>query len=514
MLATSNRTPTLVWAELTRRNEKKSAITDAPRQENPISSKSILARSESGDYPKFEKQESLYDHRKYTLSTVPIHRVSQPNPLSVISLLVFPFIGLMRTRKKKLREDIRFALRAFESRNYRALFWPQAVATCGTWIQHTALGWLVYRLTGSPAWLGAITFLNLFPVFVLSLWAGVIGDRYPRQKILWLTNSGSVGLSVLLAYLLLTHELTVGRIAMLALLQGFLNAIEIPTRQAFFLDLVSHSNLQSAVALNSTTFNLTRLIGPMIAGFAIDLRDESLCFGFNAILRIPILMVIPFLFVDPPTLDRENNGSLWSDLKSGLRYVRGSSDLTALVRMIAGLSFLGVWFPSYLPAVAKDILGGGPRVLGCLYAAVGFGSFIGAYFLARSGSPEKTGPRVASASLVFSIGLVLFSRVGSMTPALLLLFLLGITLTTQNVGANTLIQLLSPDALRGRITSVYTVAMLGVGPVGVLLAGAMAEWIGVDSILGLSGIGCLAVSLFYFRDVKRVVPDGAANSTR
>ncbi len=413
----------------------------------------------------------------------------------------------MRTRKLKIREDIRFALRAFESRNFRKLFWPQSIATCGNWMQHTALGWLVYRMTGSPAWLGAITFFSLFPIFILSLWAGVLGDRYPRQRILWMTHFGSVGISLLLAYLLITNELTIERIAFLAIAQGILNAVEIPTRQAFVLDLVSQSSLQSAVALNSTIFNLTRLVGPLVAGLLIDFKDESLCFGLNILLRFPILAVIPFLSFAPIPELREGKWNLWKDLKLGLRHVQGSKDLTALVQMIAGLSFLGVWFPTYLPAVAKDILDGGPLVLGYLYGAMGSGSLVGAYLLARSGSPQKTGSRVAIASLLFSSGLILFSRVASLVPALVLLFFLGLFLTTQNVGANSLVQLLSPDELRGRITSVYTVSMLGVGPVGVLLAGAVAEWLNVGATLTLAGVGCLAVSLLFYREVKRVDPE-------
>ena len=438
-------------------------------------------------------------------------RSSARHPNRSSSLLDWSSSIPMKTTKT-IRDDLRHALRAFESRNYRLLFWPQTIATCGNWLQHTTIGWLVYRLTGSPAWLGTITFLTLFPVFVLSLWAGVLGDRYPRQRILWLTNFGSVGLSVALGYLIVAREVTVEQIAALALFQGFLNAVEIPTRQAFVLDLVSHSSLQSAVALNSTIFNLSRLIGPLVAGFLIDLKDESLCFGLNALLRIPILSVIPFLTFDPPRNHHDGRGNLWTDLLLGLKYVGRSKDLSALVQMIAGLSLLGIWFPSYLPAVAKDVIQGGPVVLGYLYGAIGFGSFVGAYLLAISTGAEKTGPRVARASIFFSLGLVVFSRVGTLFPALGVLFFLGLALTTQNVGANSLVQLLSPDSFRGRITSVYTVALLGIGPLGVLIAGAVAEWVGVGATLTCSGIGCLVVSLAYYRDVRRVVPDTKANS--
>lgn len=408
--------------------------------------------------------------------------------------------------KKTLRDDLRFAFRAFESRNYRVLFWPQSISTCGAWMQHTALGWLVYRLTGSPAWLGAITFFTLFPIFVLSLWAGVFGDRYPRQRILWLTNFGSLCLSGVLAWLTFAGLVTPERMALIALCQGLLNAIEIPTRQAFVLDLVSHANLQSAVALNSSIFNLARLLGPMAAGFAIDFSGEALCFAVGALLRLPILSVIPFLSVDEHDSREEVRGNLWADLKMGLRYVRISRDLSALIQMIASLSLLGIWFPSFLPAVAKDVIGGGPMALGLLYGAAGAGSFVGAYLLARSDSPEKTGPRVARASIAFSAGLLLFSRMTTLGAALAVLFFLGLATVVQNVGANTLVQLLSPRAMRGRITSVYTVALLGVGPVGVLIAGAAAEGVGVPSTLAVAGCGCLIVSLFFARDVARVNP--------
>ncbi|MCA9409815.1 MAG: MFS transporter [Candidatus Omnitrophica bacterium] len=408
-------------------------------------------------------------------------------------------------QRRSFRQDIQHAFRAFESPNYRVLFWPQSLSICGNWMQHTAIGWLVYRLTDSPAWLGGVTFLSLFPIFIFSLWAGVLGDRYPRKNILWLTNLGSLFLSLSFAYLTFTGEIDPTRIAFFCLFLGLLNAVEIPTRQAFVLDLVSQSHLQSAVALNSSVFNLARLIGPVAAGFLIDLHDESLCFALNGMLRIPILASLFFLTLDAPSNNREESENIWKDLFSGLRYVRSSEELRALLQMLAALSFLGIWFPSFLPAFAKDVVEGGPRALGYLYGATGMGSFLGAYLLARSTRPHQTGPRVAYASVCFSVGLILFSRVQGLVPAVSILFFVGLALSTQNVGVNTLVQLLAPDELRGRITSVYTVALLGVGPIGVLLAGVLAEHIGVVNTLALSGLGCLAASLWFARQVHRVV---------
>ena len=389
-----------------------------------------------------------------------------------------------------IRDGFRFALRALENRNYRLLFWPQGLSMSGTWMQHTAQGWLVYRLSNSPGWLGLITFLTLFPIFVFSLWAGAMGDRHPRRWILWTANLIAAVQAIALGILTLTGTISVPQIACFALVLGIVNAFEIPNRQAFVLDLVSRSKLTSAVALNSTAFNTARLAGPLLAGVLIPWKGEGICFVLNALTYLPVLIALPLLHLSPRK-KQEHDHSLWQSLKYGLAYVCSSTDMKSVLLLLAWASLCGVWFPSFLPVFASDIYAGGPFTLGMMLASVAMGSLLGAYALAKRSNIHGLGTRTALGALAFSIGLVLLANLRILPLALLVLLFLGFSMVTLNVGTNTIIQTLAPDELRGRISSVYTVSLLGIGPVGALSAGCAAEWIGVPAVMSVGGGGCL-----------------------
>lgn len=386
-------------------------------------------------------------------------------------------------------EGMRFALRALDNRNYRIFFWPQALSLCGTWMQHTAQGWLVYRLSNSPGWLGSITFLTLFPIFIFSLWAGVMGDRHPRRWILWTANAIAAVQAIVLGVLTLTGTISVQQIAAFALILGIVNAFEIPNRQAFVLDLVSRSKLPSAVALNSTAFNLARLAGPLLAGVLIPWKGEGICFLVNGLTYLPVLVALPLLRLAPKDEVRDGQ-NMWQSLKSGLAYVFSSTDMRSILLLLASTSLCGVWFPSYLPVFARDLHGGGPIILGMMLASVAAGSLLGAYALAKRSNIHGLGGRTALGALAFSVGLVLFANTPLLSAALIVLLSLGFCMVTLNVGTNTIVQTLAPDELRGRISSVYTVSLLGIGPLGALSAGFAAEMIGVPAVTSVGGIGC------------------------
>jgi MFS family permease len=400
--------------------------------------------------------------------------------------------GLPPPIKPNRRQEMRFALRALEERNYRLLFWPQTLSLCGTWMQNTAQGWLIYRLSDSPGWLGTITFLTLFPIFFLSLWAGVVGDRHPRKWILWLVNAAAGIQAFALGYLTLTGHISVHLIALFATFLGILNSFEIPNRQAFVLDLVTREKLPSAVALNSTAFNIARLVGPLMAGVLIPWKGEGICFVLNSLTYLPILFSLFFLQVPGPS-DHHRGIGLWVSLKGGVRYALASPELRPALLLVAFASFSGVWFPAFLPVFAESLATPGarldePMVLGILVASVAMGSLLGAYSVAKKTDGRQMGRRVVLGAFALTLGMPLFAMVHHLILAVPVLAGLGFSMVTLNVGTNTLVQTVTPDELRGRISSVYTVAFLGIGPVGALAAGFAAENVGISKVLIYSGL--------------------------
>jgi MFS family permease len=369
-------------------------------------------------------------------------------------------------------------------------------------MQHTAQGWLVYRLSGSTTWLGFITFLTLFPIFLLGLWAGAVGDRHPRKPIVWAVNAAAAIQAILLGTLALTGNLTLPLLAVLALSLGVLNAFEIPNRQAFVVDLVPANTLPSAMALNSSAFNLARLIGPLLGGLLISWKGEAVCFLLNALTYAPVL--VGLAWTRPPTLIREaRNGNLWRSLCEGLSHLSNRPHFRSALALVATTSFFGIWFPSFLPAIAKDTHGGGPFTLGLMLSSVGLGSLIGAFRLASLSDTMGLGRRAGLGAIGFSVGLVGFPHLSSLILSMAVLFGMGYAMVTVNVGVNTLTQTLAPMELRGRIASVYTVSLLGVGPVGALLAGALADWVGLPLVLTSGGLGALSGALFLYSGISK-----------
>jgi len=405
------------------------------------------------------------------------------------------------------KRDAGFAFRALRNRDYRLLFFPQTLSLCGFWMQHTAQAWLVYRLSDSPGWLGAITFCTLFPIFVFSLWAGVLGDKYSRRWILWVVNLGAMMQALVLAGLTLGGVVTIEWIACLALLQGILSAFEIPARQAIVLDIVSRDTLPSAIALNSSSFNIARLVGPLLAGFMIGFWGEGICFLINA-LTYPAALVALLLLKTNPSTQVEESGSHWDSLLVGLAYVRKSSDLKSLLLLMGGMSLFGIWFMTFMPVFARDVYQGGPDVLGQMIGAVAFGALLGAFLLGHRDHIFGLGKWITGGALGLSAGIVVFPNLDSYIPALVVLFLMGLAMVIHNVGITTMIQTLAPDRMRSRIASVSTFAFLGVGPIGALAAGLVAEKIGAPAMMTGAGVGCLMVAVFLGGAVKSIQAKG------
>jgi len=386
------------------------------------------------------------------------------------------------------------ALRAMRHRNFRLYFFGQLVSLIGSWMQTTAQQWLVYRLTGSQLSLGLVTFAGFIPVLLLSLFMGVVVDRVSRRRLLLLTQSWFLLLALALAVLTFLGIVQYRHIIVLALLLGIGNALDMPARQAFNLDMVEHDDLFNAIALNSSVFNGARIIGPAIGGLVIASWGEGTAFGLNAVSFLAVIAGLLMMSLPPFQRPAQRDTGL-GDLKRGLAYLVGDRQVLGLVTMVAAFSLIGFPYAVLLPVFAQDVLRIGVEGYGILLGAQGVGALAAALSLAILGDRRPKGRLLwlSRWMLVAAVALLGFSRTTALS--LLALALAGFALISQLAVTNTLIQLAVPDDLRGRVLSTYTWALGGFWPLGALLIGALGSWLGAGNAVLLSAGGCLVLTV-------------------
>jgi MFS family permease len=393
-------------------------------------------------------------------------------------------------------------LNVFRHRNYRLFFSGQLVSLMGTWMQSVAQGWLVYSLTHSPFLLGLTSFCAQVTVFFMASFGGVIADRVDRRRMLIWTQSLSMAQAILLAVLTLTHMVQVWEIIALAFGLGFINAFDIPSRQAMTLDMVGREDLRHAIALNSMMFNLARVIGPSLAGALIAVVGEGVCFALNAVSFGAVLTSLLLMRI-PQRPPRVNKHAL-REIADGYRYSLGEKRIRSALMLVGVSSCFGAAYLSLLPAFARDLLHGDATSYGTLMTSVGLGALIGAYGLSRIHERWLTlAPILASAC--FGLGLIAFSRSHVLWVSVALLLPTACSLMLLGGTTNTVIQLAAAEQMRGRVISHYTQSFLGMMPWGALLLGYVAGWIGVaDAVTIGGGIVILSAGLAWFnRPVTR-----------
>jgi MFS family permease len=374
-------------------------------------------------------------------------------------------------------------------------------------MQTTAQQWLVYRLTDSQLSLGAVTFSGFLPVLLLSLFMGVVVDRFPRRKILLFTQSWFMLMAAVLALLTFLGVIQYWHILLLAFLLGIGNALDMPTRQAFYIDLVEREEILNAIALNSSVFNGARIIGPAIGGFIVAGLGEAPAFAINSLSYLAVLAGLLLMRLPPFSSDRAE-GSGFANLKHGLQFLVGERRVLGLVSMIALCSTLTYPYLVLLPALARDVLDIGVEGFGALMAAQGVGALLSALSLAVSGDHRKKGRL-----LTRSRGLLTISLVGlglSRVPILSMvaLSLAGYSLIMQLAVTNTLIQILVPDELRGRVLSAYTWALAGFFPLGSLLIGWLGDQFGtLNAVLFAAGssVAIIVLDRWLFPETGQLV---------
>lgn len=379
-------------------------------------------------------------------------------------------------------------------------FAGQTASLIGTLIQQIALNWLVYRLTNSAFLLGVTSFCSQIPLLIIAPFGGVWSDRFNRRRILVVMQTFAMCQAFLLAYLSYTGVVEIWQIIILALLLGIINAIETPTRQAFVLEMVGNKqDLPNAIAMHSITMNSAKIIGPSIAGILLLWFSEALCFLINGISYLFVLLALLMMRLERRTIAKKHKHML-HELQEAAIYAIDFIPVRILLLLVIFLSLTINPYAILLPVYAKEIFGGGPDIYGSLVSAAACGALVGALYLASRKSVHNLDRVILVASMTSAIALILFSFSRFYLFSLFLLFLTGGGLVVTAASVNMILQTIVEDDKRGRVMSFYSMAFLGMAPIGSLLAGIMANKIGPSLTLLFGGIGCLVVAILFSRN--------------
>ena len=360
-------------------------------------------------------------------------------------------------------------------------------------MQSVAMGWLVYRLTGSAQMLGAITFLNQVPSFLFGAWSGTLADRLPRKRVFFCTQAAALLQASLLAALTFTGAVRAWHLFPLALLLGLATALEMPSRHSLIADLAGEDT-PNAVALNSTLVNGARVLGPAVAGILISAVGEAWCFLFNAVSFGAVLIAIARMKVEERARSPEGGGLL-----EGLRYAQRVPLIRALLMLLFAGSFLAAPFQALMPVVVANLLGGGPRLYGQLLACVGLGALVAAVALLRRTGTQGLARTVGLGAALLGIGVAGAGLSHSAWLTAGFLVVAGYGFINQNAGTLTLLQALAPDALRGRLMGLFSMLFIGSAPFGALVSGWAAGRFGVTPTLLAGGIATVAAAVAFQR---------------
>lgn len=400
------------------------------------------------------------------------------------------FGGIGKERQGALRGE-KFS--ALYIRDFR-LFWAgQIISFSGTWMHVTAQGWLVYSLTRSPFYLGLVAAASSLPILLFSLLGGAVADRVQKRSLLLLTQGLSIIPAFLLGLLTSLGVVKVWHVIGLGLFLGIVNAFDVPARQSFLVEMVEEDNLLNAVALNSAALNGARIIGPVIAGLAIAHIGIPACFYLNA---LSFLAVIVALSMVRTRGEKGTGGSgILKEITEGMSFIRRAPEVRRQIMLVAVFSLFGLPFVSLLPVFAEGILKVGPKGLGFLMGASGVGALTAALMLALRGEIKHKHGLMALSSITFPAALFVFSRSVNYHLSMALMVVVGLAVVSFLAIANSSIQLSSPNKMRGRVMSVYTLVFLGMTPIGHSMMGTVADIIGSANAVSVASTICLGASL-------------------
>jgi MFS family permease len=392
---------------------------------------------------------------------------------------------------------LKLIFRALSHRNYRLFFGGQGISLIGTWMQQIAMNWLLYRLTQSALLLGVVGFTSRIPTFLLASLAGVLADRWNRHRVLVITQTLSMVQAMILAILVLTETIAVWQIIFLSLSLGLINALDVPTRQSFVVDMIERKeDLGNAIALNSSIVNGARLIGPSVAGMLIATLGEGICFLLNGLSFLAVIAALMAMKIESKNKG-DQRSQVFKGLKEGFSYAFGFAPIRSVLLLLALVSLMGMPYAVLMPIFAVKILHGGPQALGFLLGATGVGAIAGSIYLASRKSVLGLGRVIVISSTVFGIGLIAFSLSRLFWLSLLMMLLIGFGMMVQMASSNTVLQTIVEEDKRGRVMSFYTMAFMGMVPFGSLLAGSLANMIGAPNTVMIGGVTCILGSISF-----------------
>jgi MFS family permease len=390
------------------------------------------------------------------------------------------------------------AFGALQNRNFR-LFWiGMLISMIGTLTQITAQSWLVLELTDSPLILGLIGAAHATPFLLFALIGGNTADRVNKRKLLYVTQSVMMVLALILGLLVLTEKVKVWHIAMIAVGMGIANSFDMPARQAFVFELVGKEDILSAVSLDSILFNLSMIAGPAIAGIVVACFGNAWCFLMNSVSFLAFIIALKMMVVNFAPIHKME-GSTLKNIKEGLHYVRKNSTLKTIIIIAALCTIFAMPFGILMPIFARDILKVGAKGFGFLMTCSGIGALAGGLIMGGIGDIRKKGKLLLAGTMTLSITIILFSASKIFYLSCILLVISGLSIIIQSSISNTLVQIITPDKLRGRIMGIYSLAFMGLSPLGSLQAGAIAQFFGAPFAIALGAASFGIITFFIFK---------------
>jgi MFS family permease len=403
-----------------------------------------------------------------------------------------------------LLQRFSYGWRALRHRNFKLFFAGQSISLIGTWMTRVATSWLIYRITGSPLLLGLVSFAGQIPTFLLAPFAGVMVDRLDRRKMLVWTQALAGLQSLALAILTLAKVINIHEVLWLCVLQGLINAFDMPGRQAFLVQMVEDKqDLGNAIALNSSMVNMARLIGPALAGIVIGSVGEGYCFLIDAVSYLAVIASLVTMRVNTAPA-KPSRAPMLQQLKDGWTYVIGFPPIRTILSLFALISLMGMPFMVLMPIFAGQVLRGGPHTLGFLLGASGVGALISAVSLALRETVRGLTTMIQISAGLFGLGLICFGLSRILPLSLFLMLIVGFGMMQGMAASNTVIQTLVPEDMRGRVMSYYTMAFVGMAPFGSLLAGWLAHRFGAPHAVMITGAFCVAGSAWFTTQLKSI----------
>ena len=393
--------------------------------------------------------------------------------------------------------------RAFRSRNYQLYFMGQSVSLIGTWMQRTGVSWVIYTMTHSAFMLGITVFATQFPSFLLSLYGGIVSDRYDRYKIMLITQTAAMIQAVLLAILIFTNRYTVWEILTLSVILGIINAFDMPARQPMVHEIIhDKADLPNALAMNSSMVNLARVVGPALSGIVLQKLGAGICFSVNALSFVAVIISL-LLMKLPPHTPNPIKKKISSEFAEGFVYLKNTPEIGTILLMLALISLFVLPYNTLLPIFAKVIFKGDAVTFGYINSFIGIGALCGAFFLASLKPETDLKIILLINTIIFGICLMLFSHTAYFPLAMLFASVSGFGMMSQTTIGNTIIQTESAPHMRGRVMSYFALAFFGMLPLGSLLTGSISQLIGAPNTLLCQGILAVIIAIVFSNFLRK-----------